>query len=152
MKYFNLTKPKSTKFNTNMHGAKFSYRGIPKEYPSGEKIPRATRLRIAKEVAKIKKGEEMYDVYNNKGEFLASFHTEQSALEFKEIQDNPDEIMVHKRKKDNANMNQMETYINKENLSNSEHARELEERNARVSKDRQDEAEGREVLSQSLGF
>ena len=139
MKYFNLTKPKSTKFNSNMKSSKFSYRGIPKEYPSGQKIPRAMRLRIAKEVAKIKKGEEMYDVYNGKGEFMATFHTEQSALEFKEIQDNPDDIMIHMRKKDTASMQQIETYINKESLSQDQQAR-----------DREDEAEGREVISQYM--
>lgn len=134
MSFFKTSTPRSTSFSSGFKKTSLSYKGIPKEYPSGDKIPRAERLRIAKEVRKIKSEEAVYDVYDREGNYMKSFTKENEAKNYSQGFEG---AQVMKRMKDEI----MKAQVN-----------ELDRERQEKEYNEHSESEGREVLGQTLSL
>jgi len=134
MTMFKTSSPKSTAFHSGFHQSNLSYKGIPKEYPSGEKIPRAERLRIAKEIMRISKDDASFDVYDGEGNYMKSFNDENEAKRYS-LQFTGATYM--KRMKDSSLKKQHEEFEHNQQQKEYEQ-HEIEE--------------GRQVMSQSLSL
>jgi hypothetical protein len=138
MTRFNTSSPGRTSFNSGFKNSRLSYKGIPREYPSGDKIPRAVRLRIAKEVQHMKDAAR-HDVYTQDNKYVATFNSEQEAAQFIIDEGKQGQYYSVKRPEDE--------HIQEENNKFN-----VEEERKRQDAERQmqDEEQGREALNQSL--
>ena len=107
-KYFKSSGPSKTKF-----GGSLSYRGVPQHDTNGEPIPRKVRLAIAKELAKIKERDHVFDVHSVQGDstnYVMTFDSRDKAMEWIEQNvENPADYIVVSRPKSESKVEKTPT-------------------------------------------